>query len=110
MLLYESEYVVLIRKALFEDDSNIKSLPASHLELQAGFNKFVSTTTTTALTSTIAVATISPLLQFLLENLDCSKNCTVYEYYEWHQSEDVDSLQYFVEAIQNEDFAVKMIQ
>ena len=110
MLLYESEYVVLIRKALFEDDSNIKSLPASHLELQAGFNEFVSTTTIAALASPIAAATISPLLQFLLENRDCFKNCTAYGYYEWLQSEDVDSFQDFVDAIQDEDFVVKMKQ
>ena len=51
---------------------------------------------------------ISPLLQFLLENQDCIKNCTAYEYYEWLKSEDVESLQDFAEAIQDDDFAVKM--
>ena len=96
----------IIRKDLFEDDSNT----ASHLELQGGFNEFVSTTTIAALTSPIAAATISPLLQFLLENRDCFKNCTAYEYYEWLQSEDVDSFQDFVDAIQDEDFVVKMKQ
>ena len=55
-------------------------------------------------------ASISPLLQFLLENQDCFKNCTAYEYYEWLRSEDVESLQDFAEAVQDDDFAVKMNQ
>ena len=56
---------------------------------------------------------ISPLLQFLqflLENQDCFKNCKAYEYYEWPQSDDVESLQDFAEAIQDDDFTVKMKQ
>ena len=53
---------------------------------------------------------ISPLLQFLLENQDCFKNCTAYEYHEWLQSEDVELLQDFAEAIQDDDFTVKMKQ
>ena len=53
---------------------------------------------------------ISQLLQFLLENQDCFKNCTAYEYHEWLQSEDVELLQDFAEAIQDDDFTVKMKQ
>jgi hypothetical protein len=97
-------------KESLEDDSKMISLPASDLELQAGTNEFVSTPTATAFTASIMVATISPLLQFLMENQDCFKNCTAYEYYEWLQSEDVDSLLDFAEAIQDDDFSVKMKQ
>ena len=87
-------------------DDVVTTTPASNLQNNADD----VVTTTSASTATAAVATISSLLQFLSENEDCLKNCTVNEYYAWLQSEDVDSLQDFAEAIEDDDFAVKMKQ
>jgi hypothetical protein len=64
-------------------------------------------TTATAAPSAERVATSSLLLEFITENKDCLK-CSAGEYYKWLQSEDVDTLHDFADAIQDDDFATKM--